>query len=156
MSDIVKAGTTTYFERIFDAPRDLVFRCWTDAKHLKAWWGPAGSDNGDTRIDARPGGDIFIQMRGPGFDHPMGGTVEEIDPPRRLVFLSKAFRNPDGSWAFVNRNTVVFEAVGNKTRIKLTTVVQSASEEFAVPVDNMKEGWSGSLDRLQEHLATVA
>lgn len=156
MTDIVKAGTTTYFERNFDAPRDLVFACWTEAKHLKAWWGPTGSDNGDTRIDPRPGGDIFIQMRGPGFDHPMGGTVEEIDPPRRLVFLSKAFQNPDGSWAFVNRNTVTFEEVGSRTRIKLHTLVLSASDEFAVPVDSMKEGWTGSLDRLQHHLATVA
>jgi uncharacterized protein YndB with AHSA1/START domain len=156
MSDVVKPGTTVSFERIFDAPRELVFLAWTDAKHLKAWWGPAGSENGETRIDARPGGDIFIQMRGPGFDHPMGGTVEEIDPPHRLVFLSKAFQNPDGSWAFVNRNTVTFEAVGNRTRITLHTVVLSASEEFAVPVDNMKEGWAGSLDRLHDHLATDA
>lgn len=156
MPDIVKAGTEVSFERIFDAPRDLVFACWTEAKHLKAWWGPAGSQNGDTRIDARPGGDIFIQMRGPGFDHPMGGTVEEIDPPRRLVFLSKAFQNPDGSWQFVNRNTVLSEDLGTRTRIRLHTVVLSASEEIQVPVDNMKEGWAGSLDRLQAHLATVA
>jgi len=156
MTDIVKAGTTTYFERIFDAPRELVFKTWTEAKHLKAWWGPAGSDNGETRIEARPGGDISINMRGPGFDHMMGGTVEEIDPPRRLVFLSKAFQNPDGSWAFVNRNTVTFEAVGNRTRITLHTLVLSASEEFAVPVDSMKEGWAGSLDRLDALLATVA
>lgn len=156
MTDIVKPGTTTYFERIFDAPRDLVFACWTEAKHLQAWWGPAGSDNGETRIDARPGGDIFINMRGPGFDHEMGGTVEEIDPPHRLVFLSKAFKNPEGTWAFVNRNTVTFEEVGSRTRIKLHTLVLSASEEFAVPVDNMKEGWSTSLDRLDALLAKVA
>ncbi|MBL6936314.1 MAG: SRPBCC domain-containing protein [Alphaproteobacteria bacterium] len=156
MAAIVKAGTEVRFERIFDAPRDLVFACWTDARHLKAWWGPAGSENGETRIDPRPGGDIFIQMRGPGFDHPMGGTVEEIDPPRRLVFLSKAFRNPDGSWAFVNRNTVLFEDVGTGTRVRLHTLVLSASEEFAVPVDNMKEGWAGSLDRLAAHLAKTA
>jgi len=155
MPDIVKAGTEVSFERIFDAPRDLVFRCWTEAKHLQAWWGPAGSENGETRIDPRPG-DIFIQMRGPGFDHPMGGMVEEIDPPRRLVFLSRAFQNPDGSWQFVNRNTVLFEDVGNRTRIKLHTLVISGSEEFPVPVDNMKEGWAGSLDRLAAFLATVA
>jgi uncharacterized protein YndB with AHSA1/START domain len=48
MPDIVKAGTEVSFERIFDAPRDLVFRCWTEAKHLQAWWGPAGSENEDT------------------------------------------------------------------------------------------------------------
>ena len=63
MSATELAGRTLTLTRTFDAPRDLVFKTWTDAKHLKAWWGPRGSDNGETRIDLRPGGKIFIQMR---------------------------------------------------------------------------------------------
>jgi uncharacterized protein YndB with AHSA1/START domain len=153
MPDIVKAGTTLTLTRTFDAPRDLVFQMWTDAKHFKAWWGPAGSDNGETRLDVRPGGEIFVQMRGPGFDHPMGGEFLEIDPPRRLVFTSKAFKDPDGNWQFVNHNTVTFEESGGKTKMTLLCVVQRGSEEFAIPVDNMEEGWSGSFDRLRDLLA---
>ena len=152
----VKAGITVTLTRVFDAPRELVFETWVNPKHFKAWWGPAGSDNGDVRLDVRPGGEIFVQMRGPGFDHPMGGEFLEIDPPKRLVFLSKAFQNPDGSWQFVNHNTVVFEEAGKgKTKLVLTTLVKQASTQNIVPVGNMEEGWRGSLERLAELLAQL-
>jgi uncharacterized protein YndB with AHSA1/START domain len=153
MSPIVD-GTTVTLTRIFNAPRALVFETWVNPTHFQAWWGPAGSQNGETRLDVRPGGEIFVQMRGPGFDHPMGGEFLEIDPPRRLVFTSKAFQNPDGSWQLVNHNTVTFEDAGNgRTKLVLVTVVQRASKENAIPVGFMEAGWSGSLDRLGELLA---
>ncbi len=151
--DIVKAGTTVTLTRIFDAPRDLVYAMWTDETHMRAWWGPAGSQNGETRLDARPGGQISIHMRGPGFDHPMGGEYLELDPPRRLVFLSKAFQNSDGSWKFVNHNTVTFEDLGGKTRMTLHCVVTQADEDVGVPIAGMEAGWNGSLDRLRDLLA---
>ncbi len=151
----VRQGTELRIARVFDAPRDLVFEMWTDPKHFRAWWGPAGSENGETRLDVRPGGEIFVQMRGPGFDHPMGGEFIEIDPPRRIVFLSKAFQNPDGSWQFVNHNTVTFEDIGGKTRMTLHCVVQQADESVGVPVAGMEMGWNGSLDRLRDLLVTL-
>jgi uncharacterized protein YndB with AHSA1/START domain len=155
MSPVVD-GITVTLTRIFDAPRELVFDTWVNPKHFRAWWGPAGSENGEVRLDVRPGGEIFVQMRGPGFDHPMGGEFLEIDPPGRLVFLSKAFQNPDGSWQFVNHNTVTFEDAGNgRTRLVLVTLVQRASKENIVPVGYMEAGWSGSLDRLGELLAKL-
>ena len=155
MSGTVKAGVQLKLERIFDAPRELVFQMWTDEKHFRAWWGPTGSNNGETRLDVCPGGEIFVQMRGPGFDHPMGGEFLEIDPPRRLVFTSKAFQNPDGSWKFVNHNTVTFEDIGGKTKMSLHCVVQQADEDVMVPVTDMEAGWNGSLDRLRDLLAEV-
>lgn len=151
----VKAGVELHMERILDAPRDLVFAMWTDPKHFRAWWGPAGSDNGETRLDVRPGGEIFIQMRGPGFDHPMGGAFVEIDAPRRLVFTSKAFPNPDGSWKLINLNTVTFDDLGGKTRMTLHVVVQQADEDVMVPVAGMEMGWTGSLDRLRDYVAKL-
>jgi uncharacterized protein YndB with AHSA1/START domain len=152
----IKAGTTVTLTRTIDAPRELVFEAWTDARHLKVWWGPAGSENGETRIDLRVGGKIFIQMRGPGFDHPMGGEFREIDPPRRLVFLSTAFQNADGSWQFINLNTITFEDLGgNRTRLTVQSVVQRASEINIVPVGGMELGWSGSLERLRDYLVNV-
>jgi uncharacterized protein YndB with AHSA1/START domain len=152
----VKAGTTVTLTRVFDAPRDLVFETWVNPVHFKAWWGPENSENGDVRLDVRPGGEIFVQMRGPSFDHPMGGAFITIDRPNKLVFLSKAFQNPDGSWQFVNHNTVTFEDAGTgKTKLVLTTVVQTASEVNLVPVGYMEEGWRGSLERLGALLAKL-
>jgi uncharacterized protein YndB with AHSA1/START domain len=152
----IVAGTVVSFVRVFEAPRELVFETWVDPKHFQAWWGPAGSNNGEVRLDARPGGEIFVQMRGPGFDHPMGGEYVEIDRPKRLVFLSKAFQGADGDWQFVNHNTVTFEEDGpNRTKLTLVTVVQKASEDIPVPVGGMEAGWSTSLDRLAALLAEL-
>jgi uncharacterized protein YndB with AHSA1/START domain len=153
MTDLSKYTLT--LTRMLDAPRELVFKAWTDPKHLQRWWGPKGSDNGETRLDLRPGGRIFIQMRGPGFDHPMGGAFREIDPPRRLVFTSTAFEDGAGDMKLENLNTITFEDIGGKTRMTVHVVVLRASADMMPALDGMKEGWSGSLDRLTELLTTL-
>jgi uncharacterized protein YndB with AHSA1/START domain len=61
--------------RVFDAPRELVFKVWTDPKHLARWWGPRGFTNPVCELDLRPGGAILIHMRGPdGTVYPMTGV----------------------------------------------------------------------------------
>ena len=83
--------------RTFDAPRELVFSMWTDAKHLAAWWGPHGFDNPKCEADPRPGGKLLIHMRAPdGTVHPMGGVFHEITPHERVVFSSYV-ELPDGT-----------------------------------------------------------
>ena len=75
----------------YDAPRELVFRAWTDPKHLAQWWGPKGFTNPVCEWDARPGKVIYVVMRGPnGTDYPMGGKFLEVAAPERLVFTSGA------------------------------------------------------------------
>ncbi len=152
MTDLARYTLT--LTRLLDAPRELVFAMWTDPKHFQRWWGPRGSDNGETRLDVRPGGEIFVQMRGPGFDQPMGGTFREIDPPRRLVFTSTAFENDDGNMKLENLNTVTFEDVGGKTRLTVHTIVLRATPDMVRALGGMEEGWSGSLDRLADLLTT--
>src|SRR5260370_33691510 len=82
---------TVVITRVLDAPRELVFRAWTDAKHLARWWGPKGFTNPVCEVDARPGGALRIVMRAPdGAEHPMTGVFREIMAPARLVFTSAA------------------------------------------------------------------
>jgi uncharacterized protein YndB with AHSA1/START domain len=77
--------------RVFDAPRELVFRAWTDPERLKRWWGPKGFTNPVCEVDVRPGGAIRIHMRGPdGTVYPMTGAFIEIVEAERLVFTSSA------------------------------------------------------------------
>ena len=72
--------------RMFDAPRAVVFRAWTDAGQLAQWWGPKGFTNPVCEIDVRVGGAIRIHMRSPdGNIYPMKGEFREIVPPERLV-----------------------------------------------------------------------
>ena len=77
--------------RIFDAPRETVFKAWTDAAQLAQWWGPKGFTNPVCEIDARVGGAIRIHMRSPdGSVYPMKGEFREIVPPERIVFTNIA------------------------------------------------------------------
>src|ERR1044071_428687 len=77
--------------RTFDAPRALVFRAWTDPSHIAQWWGPHGFTNPRCEWDARPGGKIHIDMRGPdGTVYPMPGEFHEVAALERLVFSASA------------------------------------------------------------------
>ena len=77
--------------RVFDAPRELVFKLWTDPKHVAQWWGPHGFTNLVCELDLRPGGAILIDMRGPdGIVYPITGVYQEVVRAERLVFTSAA------------------------------------------------------------------
>lgn len=141
--------------RVFDAPRELVWKVWTDAAHLARWWGPKDCENPICEIDLRPGGKIRIRMRGPSFDHMMGGEFKEIDPPRRLVFTSTAFEAPDGSWQLENLNTIVFEDLGDKTRLIVRAEVLKASPAVAPALAGMAMGWTQSIERLAALVAEL-
>lgn len=81
-----ESGSEFVITRFFDAPRDRVFRMWTDPKHMAQWWGPRGFTNPICELNVRPGGSWRIVMRGPdGQEHPAKGVYREIEPPRRLV-----------------------------------------------------------------------
>jgi uncharacterized protein YndB with AHSA1/START domain len=73
--------------RLFDAPRELVFKLWTDPKHLAQWWGPRGFITTTFEQSICPGGVWRLVMQGPdGKDYHNRITYLEIDEPRRLVF----------------------------------------------------------------------
>ncbi len=135
--------------RIIHAPRSLVWQAWTDVHHLREWWGPQHFTNPRCEIDLRPGGAIHIDMRAPdGNVFPMGGEFEEIVPPERLVFLSSAL-DEQGEPIFTNRNTVLFREVEGGTEINIHTVVLSTTPHAMQFLKGLREGWTGSLDKLE-------
>jgi uncharacterized protein YndB with AHSA1/START domain len=151
------AGYEMTLVRTFKAPASLVFDCFTDPAHLARWWGPRGNDNRIHRVEARPGGEISLDMVGPGYDHTMGGEYVEIDRPRRLVFRSMAFEAPDGGWGIVNLNILTFEERDGVTILTLHTLVEKAAGEVVLgALGGMKGGWSQSLDKLIELVAELA
>jgi len=138
--------------RIFDAPRSLVFKAWTEPEHMVNWFGPRGFTSKVLKNDLRPGGAYRIHMRGPdGDDHWSQGVFREVVPPERLVMV--------GSWADADGNptrpettlTLMFEDVGGKTRLTL----HNAVFESVTARDLHEGGWSTSLDCLAEYLATL-
>jgi uncharacterized protein YndB with AHSA1/START domain len=156
--------------RVFDAPRDLVFKAWTDPEHLARWWGPHGFSN-TCNLDVRSGGKYRIVMHGPPRhpgDFPMSGVYQEIVPPERLVYTVDHSENPEawhdmidpkrdkskGRPAWPATQTITFEDVGGKTKVTIRVRFESAAIREAFLKMGMKEGFSQSLERLESLAAT--
>jgi uncharacterized protein YndB with AHSA1/START domain len=137
-------------ERIFDAPRELVWKAWTNPAQLAQWWGPKCFTNPVCRADVRPGGEIYVEMRAPdGTVYPMSGRYHEIVKPERIVFSSGAL-DAEGKPMFDIMSTVTLSDVGGKTSLKLEAKVTSMTALAPQHLSGMREGWSQSLDRLAE------
>jgi len=136
--------------RIFNAPRQLVFKAWTDPEQLVKWWGPKGFTNPICEVDAKPGGTILIHMKAPdGMVYPMDGEFHEIVEPERLVFTSAAL-DKNGKRLFEVLNTVIFTEENGKTKLSLQAEVSNITAEGKPYLDGMNEGWNQSLDRLAD------
>lgn len=148
MTDIITAERTVTITRVFDAPRELLFRLWTEPKHMAQWWGPHGFTNPRCELDVRAGGAIHIDMQGPnGVVYPMTGTFREIMPPRRLVFEAVA-EDQDGKALLRSLTVVTFADEGGKTR--LTVHADAIGLAAAAPqmLAGMEAGWTQSLEKL--------
>jgi uncharacterized protein YndB with AHSA1/START domain len=139
--------------RVVDAPRRLVFKAWTDPKHMAQWWGPHGFTNPVCELDVRPGGAIRIHMRGPnGTVYPMTGVYQEIVEPERLVFTSAAL-DEEGRPLFEVLNTVTFAEQGGKTTLTTQARVVTSTAGAAPYLQGMETGWTQTLERLSGYLA---
>jgi uncharacterized protein YndB with AHSA1/START domain len=153
------AGAPMVLERIFDAPRELVFDCFIKPEHLAAWWGPRQFTAPVCEIDPRPGGKILIHMQGPP---PYGvnvvdGEVIEVSPPARLVMVLRAFQGDDGAWGIEHIDTLTFEDIGGgRTRMTLVAEVTKVSDALKPALEGMDDGWNQSMDKLAELLPNIA
>jgi len=148
-------GREVTFTRILDAQREVVFKMWTDAEHLKHWWGPTGFTNPVCEFDPRPGGKIRIHMRAPdGVVYPMTGEVLEIVEPERLVFTSEAL-DKDGNAMFQNLNIVTFAEHGVQTKLTLHSKVETTTEQGLPYLAGMNQGWKLTLDRMVEYCGVL-
>ena len=140
-------------ERVFDAPVALVWKCWTEPKHLAQWWGPRHFTNPKCTVDARVGGEMNITMRGPdGTDYPLTAEFTEVVAQQRLVFTAFA-RDLDGSPQLEAHTTVTFANENGKTRLTVQARgvgIQPVAEQM---LTGMEAGWTQSIDKLGELIA---
>ena len=137
--------------RLYDAPRELVFRCWTEPEHLRRWCAPHGFTIPESEGELRPGGAWRATMRAPdGTEHRLTGVYREIVPPERLVF-SHAWLDADGQAGVETVVTMTLEDRGGRTFL---TLVQSGFES-AASRDGHAGGWGETLERLAGHLAAL-
>ena len=144
--------------RVFDAPRELVFKAWTDANQFQQWFGAAACDGSSlqsTKLDVRTGGKYRLQVkRADGEFWTTVGTYREVKPPERLVFTWQFEKDGSGDeFGEVEPPetlvTVEFKARGKQTELTLT------HEKFASVEsrDGHNEGWTRCLNALGEFVA---
>lgn len=154
--------------RVFNAPRELVYKMWTEPAHVAQWWGPHEFTNPVCELDVRPGGAYRIVMRGPdGKDYPVTGVYREVVAPERLVMTDDCSEHPDewhdavdpdrdksqGNPSLESLSTVTFEEQNGKTTVTIRTLFPTAEVRNAMVRMGMNEGWSQSLERLATELA---
>jgi uncharacterized protein YndB with AHSA1/START domain len=150
--------------RVIDAPRELVFKAWTDPKQMAKWWGPHNFTNPICELDVRAGGAMYIVMRSPdGEDYPLLGTYIEIVEPERIVWIHNTSEHPAewhamlqkfyhgvGKPSLEARNMVTFEALPDgKTLLTLQTIFDTIELRNAMVEMGMNEGWGQSLEKLE-------
>lgn len=136
--------------RVFDAPRSLVYRMWSEPEHLAAWCYPKDFTVPEAQMDFRVGGVNSATLRSPGGeDYRMRSVYKEILPGERLVF-THCWLDEDGKPGHETLVTVTFEdaGAGGKTRL---TFHQTRFESEASR-DSHAEGWGETLDHLEAHL----
>jgi len=145
-------GREFVITREFAAPRELVFKAWTDPKHLAQWWGPKGFTNPVCEWDARPGGKIYDVMRAPNGDrYPMGGEFREIVPPERLVFSCGAL-DEKNDLLFEFLHDVTFTGRNGKTKLTLRSRVTMTTAGANRYIGGFEAGMTSSLERLADLL----
>jgi len=135
------------FERVFDAPRELVWRAFTEVEHLVHWWGPNGFTTTYHEHDVRPGGIAKFTMHGPdGKDWPNKMWFREVVKPERLVYGHGDFERPHFDV------TVTFEARGKQTRFVSRILFATAAECAAKKEFGAIEGGRQTYERLAQYL----
>jgi uncharacterized protein YndB with AHSA1/START domain len=137
--------------RVFNAPRSLVFKVWTQPEHFSRWLGPKDFTTIGCQMNVQVGGMYRACIRSPeGNDHWMQGVYREITEPERLVFTF-AWEDENNQPKHETLVTVTFEEHNNKTLMTF----QQAIFESIESRDSHNTGWSECFDRLATYLTTL-
>ena len=151
--------------RHLDAPRDLVWKAWTDEKHM-TWCGPKGVTIQHARMELRPGGLFHYGMKMPDGNVMWGKwIIRQVTPPEKLVFVN-SFSDEQGgttrhpmspTWPLETLSTVTFQEENGGTLLTIHWLPENATGEeiktFNEGHASMTQGWTGTLDQLAAYLA---
>jgi len=155
--------------RVFDAPRELLWKALTEPERMQQWWGPKGVTVVAAKMDLRPGGTYHYGMRTPDGRTMWGKFIyREVAAPVRLVWVNSFSDEAGGitrhplspTWPLEMLTTVTFEEEpGNKTRVTVRWSPLNATAEerstFDAGRDSMRQGWGGTFDKLAAYVANA-
>ncbi len=163
---MIKTNVPFTISRVFNAPKDLVWKALTEPERMKQWWGPKGFTVRISKNDLRPGGTYHYCLVSPGDEEMWGKFVyREILPMDRLVFLN-FFSDAKGgitrhpmspTWPLQLLSTFSLSENRGQTTLAVEWTTHHASEEEQKTFDaghgSMKQGWTGTLDQLTDYLS---
>jgi uncharacterized protein YndB with AHSA1/START domain len=136
--------------RSFDAPRELVFKAFTEPAAVRRWWGLANSETVVDQLEARPGGRWrYVERDGEGNEDAFHGVYHDLQAPERIVYTFEY----EGMPGHVLLETIVLEDQDGKTLLTDTSVFQSVSDRDGMLQSGMETGAAESFARLDDYLA---
>lgn len=135
--------------RVFDAPRELVFKAFTDPNLIPQWWGPKRFTTTIDKLDLKPNGVWrFVQHDADGNEYAFNGVFREIVPPERIVQTFEF----EGMPGHVSLQTATFEEHDGKTTLTITVLFDSVEDRDGMLNSDMESGAAEGYDRLAELL----
>jgi uncharacterized protein YndB with AHSA1/START domain len=142
--------------RLINAPREKVYRAWTQPELLKQWFAPKPYTTPIVEIDVRPGGSVYFVMRGPdGKDLPNHGVYLEVVPNERLVSTDAYVRAWEPSEKPFMTLILTFENEGDKTRYTARVRHWTVADREAHEKMGFHEGWGICADQLEALVAKL-
>ncbi len=154
--------------RVVNAPRDLVWKVWTEKEHLMEWFGPKGWTMPKCEMDLQVGGTFLYGLENPDGMRLWGKWVfREIIPPEKIVMMNSfsdenrgITRHPmSDKWPLELLTTTTLADRGDKTEITIEWKPINASEEelavFNSSHESMNQGWSGTFEQLETYLPSI-
>jgi uncharacterized protein YndB with AHSA1/START domain len=157
-----------FLQREFNAPRELVYKVWTEPSHFGNWWGPQGFTLEVVKMEVHPGGMFFGCQKSPDGQHVMWGkfVYQEVQPPEKLTWV-QSFSDENGNtirapfnpqWPLEILNILTLEEVEGKTILTLQGGPLNASDEEQAAYDAMApmaaQGMEGTFVQLANYLST--
>ena len=139
--------------RMFDAPRELVFKACSSCEHLGKWLGPRDMTMVSCEMDFRAGGKYrYVQRAADGVDYAFKGDIREIVPPERIVQTFEFELMP----GHISEETLTLEELDGKTKLMVTSRFDSVDDRDGIIQSGMEVGARQSYDRLEEYISTIA
>ncbi|MGO4350041.1 SRPBCC domain-containing protein [Paenibacillus sp. MCAF9] len=157
-----------FLKREFNAPRELVYKVWTEPDHFGNWWGPQGFTIEVVKMEVRPNGMFIGCQKSPDGQHVMWGkfVYQEVQPPEKLIWV-QSFSDENGNtirapfnpqWPLEILNILTLEEVEGKTILTLQGGPLNASDEEQAAYDAMApmavQGMEGTFEQLAKYLST--
>lgn len=150
-------------ERTFDAPREFIWKAWTDPEMIKQWWGPNNVTIPECEVDLRVGGKISIVMEageamGPykGTKWPMLGEFTVVEPNSKLSFAAKAWtEGQQKEETTIDQTTeLTLTKEQGKTNLKIIAIIHKAGPGAGMAVEGMQAGFTQQLEKLNDFLSS--